>query len=203
MTAVLKTKLTAREYLALERRAEFKSEFFNGEMFAMAGASPRHNFIRENLSVEIGSRLKGSPCRTISADQRVHVSRTGLYTYPDLLIMCGPPVLDPEDDHAIINPVAIVEVLSPSTEKYDRGAKFRNYQQLPSLMEYILVAQDEAVIERFVRQADGSWGLISFVGLEATLAFTTVPVQIPLTDVYSGVSFDSVESNSTLVSRTV
>ena len=191
MTAVFKTKLTSREYLAIERRAEFKSEFFNGEMFAMAGASPRHNFIRENLSVEIGSRLKGSPCRAVSSDQRVYVSRTGLYTYPDLLIVCGPLELEPEDDQAIVNPVAIVEVLSPSTEKYDRGAKFRNYQQLPSLMEYILVAQDEAVIERFVRQADESWGLISFVGLEATLNFTTVPVQIPLTDVYAGVSFET------------
>lgn len=105
--------------------------------------------------------------------------------------MCGSPELDPADDHSITNPVAIVEVLSPSTEKYDRGAKFRNYQQIPSLMEYILVAQDEAVIERFVRQTDGSWGLISFVGLEATLAFTTVPVQIGLQEIYAGVSFDA------------
>jgi Uma2 family endonuclease len=191
MTAALKTKLTASEYLAIERQAEFKSEFFNGEMFAMAGASPRHNFIRENLSGELYGRLKGSPCRAVSADQRVHVSRTGLYTYPDLLIVCGPPELDPADDHSIINPVAIVEVLSPSTEKYDRGAKFRNYQQIPSLMEYILVAQDEAVIERFVRQTDGSWGLISFVGLETTLAFTTIPVQIGLREIYAGVSFDT------------
>ena len=190
MTALLKPQLTAREYLAIESRAEFKSEFFQGEMFAMAGASPRHNFIRENLSIEIGSRLKGGPCRAVSADQRVFVSRTGLYTYPDLLIVCGPPGFDPEDSNTIINPTAIVEVLSPSTEKYDRGAKFRNYQQIPSLNEYVLVAQDEAVIERFVRQADGSWGLVSFVGLQATLAFTTVPVQIPLTDVYAGIAFD-------------
>ena len=189
MTAVLKTKLTAREYLAIESRAEFKSEFFNGEMFAMAGASLRHNVIRENLSVEIGSRLKGGPCRALSADQRVLVDRTGLYTYPDLLIVCGPFELDPENAHTITNPTAIVEVLSPSTEKYDWGAKFRNYQQIPSLKEYVLVAQDEAVIERYIRLADGSWGLISFVGLEATLAFTSVPVHIPLVDVYAGISF--------------
>jgi Uma2 family endonuclease len=191
MTSGLKTKLTASEYLAIERQAEFKSEFYNGEMFAMAGASPRHNFIRDNLSGEQYAQLKGSPCRAVASDQRVHVSRTGLYTYPDLLIVCGSPELDPADDHSIINPVAIVEVLSSSTEKYDRGAKFRNYQQIPSLMEYILVAQDEAVIERFVRQTDGSWGLISFVGPEANLAFTTVPVQIELKDIYTGVSFDS------------
>ena len=190
MTAVLKTKLTAREYLAIENRAEFRSEFFNGEMFAMSGASPRHNVIRENLSGEIFARLKGGPCRAVSSNQRVLVDRTGLYTYPDLLIVCGPFELDPENSHTITNPTAIVEVLSPSTEKYDRGAKFRNYQQIPSLKEYVLVAQDEAVIDRYVRLSDGSWGLVSFVGLDATLAFATVPVQIPLTDIYAGVSFD-------------
>lgn len=190
MTAALKTKLTAKEYLAIETLAEFKSEFFQGEMFAMAGASLRHNFIRENLSGELHSRLKGGPCRAVSADQRVLVDRTELYTYPDLLIVCGPFELDPANSHTVTNPTAIIEVLSPSTEKYDWGAKFRNYQQIPSLKEYILVAQDEAVIDRYVRLHDGSWGLVSFVGLEATLAFTTVPVQIPLVDVYAGVSFD-------------
>ena len=187
---MLKTKLTARDYLAIESRAEFRSEFFNGEMFAMSGASPRHHFIRENLSIEIGTRLKGGPCRSVSSDQRLLVVRTGLYTYPDLLIVCGPFELDPENSHTITNPTAIVEVLSPSTEKYDRGAKFRNYQQISSLKEYVLVAQDEAVIDRYVRLSDGSWGLVSFVGLEATLAFTSVPVQIPLADVYAGIAFD-------------
>lgn len=186
----MKTKLTAREYLAIESRAEFKSEFFNGEILTMAQNNLRHNFLRQNLSGEIGLRLKGSPCRSVSSSQRVLVDRTGLYTYPDLLIVCGPFELDPENSHTITNPTAIVEVLSPSTEKYDRGAKFRNYQQILSLNEYILVAQDEAVIDRYVRLPDGSWGLVSFVGLEATLAFTTVPVQIPLTDVYAGFSFD-------------
>ncbi len=190
MTAVLQTKLTAREYLAIESRAEFKSEFFNGEMFAMAGATPRHVHICDNLRGELFGRLKGGPCRAISSDQRVLVSRTGLYTYPNLLIMCGSPQFDSEDGNTMVNPSAIVEVLSPSTEKYDRGAKFRNYQQIPSLNEYILVAQDEAVIERFVRLSDGSWGLVTFEGLEATLVFTTVPVQIPLADIYAGISFD-------------
>ena len=190
MTAALKTKLTAQEYLAIETRAEFKSEFFNGEMFAMVQNSVRHSFIRENLSGEIGLRLKGGPCRSVSSNQRVLVSRTGLYTYPDLLIVCGPFELDPENSHTITNPTAIVEVLSPSTEKYDRGAKFRNYQQIPSLKEYVLVAQDEAVIDRYVRLSDGSWGLVSFVGLQATLALTSVPVQIPLADVYAGIAFD-------------
>ena len=189
MSALPKRKLTVAEYLTIERKAEFKSEFFNGEMFAMSGASLTHNFIKENLVNELGTRLKGGPCRTVSSDQRVKVDRTGLYTYPDILILCGKPELDADDSHTLLNPVAIIEVLSPSTEKYDRGAKFRNYQQIPSLTEFVLVAQDEAVCERYVRLPDGSWALVSFVGLAATLALTTVPVQIPLADVYAGVTF--------------
>jgi Uma2 family endonuclease len=197
MSALRKTKLTALEYLAIERAAAFKSEFFDGEMFPMhqavppqnmAGASPPHNIIRENLSIEIGSRLKGSECRTVSSDQRLLVERTGLYTYPDLMVICGEWEFAADDANAVTNPVTIVEVLSPSTERYDRGAKFRNYQQLPSLFEYVLVSQDEAVCERFVRQEDGSWALTFFVGLSDTLEFTTVPVRVPLADIYAGVA---------------
>ncbi len=189
MSALPKKKLTVVEYLTIERKAQFKSEFFNGEMFAMAGATRKHNFIKENLIIELGGRLKGGPCRTVSSDQRVKVDRTGLFTYPDIVILCGPGEYDPADEETLVNPVAIIEVLSPSTEKYDRGAKFRNYQQIPSLTEYVLVAQDEAVCERFVRLPDGSWALVSFVGLAATLALTSVPVQIALADVYAGVTF--------------
>ncbi len=189
MTAVRKLKLTPRQYLDLEQKAEFKSEFFAGEMFAMAGATPPHNFIRENLSVRIGMRLLDGPCRTLSSYQRVLVERTGLYTYPDLLIVCGKPDFAIEDPNSLVNPVAIFEVLSPSTEKYDRGAKFRNYQQIPSLKEYVLVAQDEPVIQRFVRRDDGSWGLIFFVGLEAEMLLHSVPVRVPLAEIYNGVEF--------------
>jgi Uma2 family endonuclease len=192
MAAVPKRELTTAEYLAAEKEATFKSEFFNGEMFAMAGASRPHNRINENLSIRIGSQLLGGPCQSLSRDQRVLVDRTGLFTYPDLIIVCGPVETAEEDADTITNPRVIVEVLSPSTERYDRGAKFRNYQQLPSLTEYILVAQDEAVCERFVRQADGSWALVSFVGPEAVLAFASVPVQVPLADLYAGVEFPPV-----------
>ena len=189
MSAVPKRKLTVAEYLAIEEKADYKSEFFNGEMFAMAGASPTHCFVKENLSIELGNRLKGGPCRAVSSDMRVMVERTGLRTYPDLVIVCGAPVYDPENAHTLMNPTALIEVLSPSTEKYDRGAKFRNYQRIPSLMEYVLVAQDEPVCDRYLRQADGSWALVSFVGLTETLAFTSVPVRIPMADVYAGVVF--------------
>ncbi len=189
MSALPKSKLTALQYLAIERRAEFKSEFFAGEMFAMAGASYKHNEIKDALIAALRAIFKDGRCRTLSSDQRVLVDRTGLYTYPDIVILCGPAEFDPNDADTLINPTAIIEVLSPSTEKYDRGAKFRNYQQIASLNEYVLVGQDEAVIERFIRQSDGSWGLVSFVGLNATLVFTSVPAGIPLADIYAGVDF--------------
>ena len=192
MSSAPKKRLNATDYLAIERHAQFKSEFVNGEMFAMAGASREHNRINENLIGELFSRLKGGPCRTYSSDQRILVEATGVYAYPDILILCGSEIADTNDPDTLIDPTAIVEVLSTSTEKYDRGSKFRHYQQIPTLTEYILVSQDEPVCERFIRQADGSWAFVSFVGLTATLTFTSVSTRIPLADVYAGLaSFDS------------
>ncbi len=189
MTAQRKPKLTVAEYLAIERRAEFKSEFYDGEMFAMAGASRHHNIVNENLSTEIGTRLKGGRCRTLSRDQRVRIERSGLYCYPDLVIVCGPPEYAAEDPDTLINPQVVVEVLSDSTERYDRTTKFRHYQQLTSVQEYVLVAQDEPLCERYSRQADGSWTVVSFVGLEATLELKSVPIRIPLAEIFTGVTF--------------
>ena len=190
MSALPKTKLTVQQYLAIENAAAFRSEFFDGEMFAMAGTTTSHTFIMLSLAAELRSRFKGGRCKVLAVDQRVKVERTGLYTYPDVVIVCGPIEYSEDDPLSLVNPVAIIEVLSPSTESYDRGAKFRNYQQIPTLMEYILVSQTEAVCERFVRQADGAWGLVSFVGLDAELAFTAVPARIPLAEIYSGVAFE-------------
>ena len=197
MSAVPKRKLTVAEYLAIEKKAEFKSEFFDGEMFpvhrdgplGMAGASRAHNTVTANLLGELHARLKRGPCRAFVNDQRVLIDRTGLYCYPDVLIVCGGVESTEDDEDTITNPRVVIEVLSPTTERYDRGAKFRHYQQVPSLVEYVLVSQDEAVVERFVRQADGSWALVSFVGLEAELALTAVPVRVPLADIYAGVEF--------------
>jgi Uma2 family endonuclease len=187
MSAVSKQKLTVSEYLVAERQAERKSEFFDGEVFLMAGASRAHNRINANLVGELFARLKGTECRAFSNDQRVLVEAIGLYTYPDVVIFCGPGTYDAADEDTLTNPVALIEVLSPSTERYDRGAKFRRYQQIPSLIEYVTVAQDEPVCERYVRQADGSWALVSFVGLTDILAFTSVEARIPLSDIYAGV----------------
>lgn len=189
MSSAPKRKLSLEEYFVIERTAQFKSEYFDGEMFAIAGASAAHNCIKDNLIMELGNRLKGTNCRTLSSDQRLKVERTGLVTYPDVMIICGKVELSADDQDTITNPVAIVEILSPRTERYDRTTKFRNYQTLNTLNEYILIAQDEPLCERYVRQDDGSWALVSFVGLTAKLIFTSVVADIPLADLYSGISF--------------
>ena len=156
----------------------------------MAGASFAHNAVKENLSNALADALRGGPCRTLSSDMKVKVPATGLYTYPDILIVCGKPEFpSPDSTDVLLNPTVIVEVLSPGTEKYDRGAKFRQYQQLPSLKEYLLVAQDEAVCERFVRQSDNSWLLTTVTGLPNVLSFATVRAMIPLAEIYAGITF--------------
>jgi Uma2 family endonuclease len=189
MTAVPKPRLTPEQYLAIERTAEFKSEFYDGEMFAMAGASFRHNVVRENLAARINAALQGGPCRSVSSDQRVKVTRTGLYTYPDIVIVCGEPQFDDADVDTLLNPQVIIEVLSESTANYCRTKKYRHYQQIESLREYILVEQDEPVFEQYVRQPNGSWARTDVVGLDREFAFATVPVRVRLSDVYAGVTF--------------
>lgn len=190
-------KLTAAEYLAIERAADFKSEFYDGVMYplhrdgptGMAGASRPHNEVNENLSVELGGRLKGTGCRTYSRDQRVRVGPGGLYAYPDVVIVCGAGEFAADDPDTLVNPRVIIEVPSDTTERYDRRFKFRQYQRIPSFQEYVLVAQDEPAVERYVRQPDGSWNLTTFVGLDTELALATVPARVPLADVYAGVTF--------------
>lgn len=187
MTALPKKKLTEAEYLAIERAAEVKSEFYGGEMFAMAGATPRHNEVKENLIGELYGRLKGGRCRTYSSDQRVKVDRTGLYTYPDLVIVCGKPEFAPNDPDTLVNPQVVIEILSKTTESYDRGKKFQHYKRLPSVQEYVLVSQDRIQIERLVRQPDETWVLTTFDDPAGEFALATVPVRVPLADVYRGV----------------
>ena len=189
MSAIPKRKMTAAEYLEIERNAEFKSEFFNGEMFAMAGASYQHNIVKDSLVFELRLRLMGSSCRTSSSDQRVRIDASGLYVYPDIVIVCGDPEFSTHDPLSLINPRVIVEVLSESTQRYDRTTKFRHYAKLSSLQEYILVSQDEPLIERFVRQADGLWGLRMFHSLAETFSLASIPVEIPMADLYRDVTF--------------
>lgn len=192
MSSALRFRLSSAEYLATERKAAFKSEYFNGEMFAMAGASEEHCLVKENLARETGVQLKGGRCRLVTSDLRVKVEGTKLYTYPDLVIYCDKPQFEDAVLYTLLNPRVIVEVLSDSTESYDRGAKFHNYRQIASLQEYVLVSQDRPLIERFVRQADGTWSLTVFTGLDATMEFASVPAKVPLAEVYRDVTFPNV-----------
>lgn len=189
MSAVPKPKLTEAEYLAIERAAAYKSEFYRGEMFTMSGASPTHNRIKDNLIVSLGVALRGTGCATYSSDQRVRVSPGGLYTYPNILVLCGPGEYAAEDPHTLLNPQVVIEVLSDSTRGYDRGLKARQYNRIASLREYVLVEQDEPVIDRLVRQPTGGWLETTVEGLSAEFEFDTIPVRVRLADVYDGVAF--------------
>lgn len=187
MSTVEKRLLSPQEYLAQERLADFRSEFYNGEVFAIAGASWEHTLIKDNLAREAGNQLKDGPCRVLTSDLRVKVSATGLYTYPDIVIVCDTPQLEDDEFDTLLNPRVIVEVLSDSTEQYDRGRKFAQYRQLPSFQEYVLVAQDCPLVERFVRQPDDTWVLTAFSDSGQTFAFSTIPVTISLAEIYRGV----------------
>jgi Uma2 family endonuclease len=189
MSTAEKILLTPQEYLARERRAETRSEFYRGETFAMAGASWEHTLIKDNLSAEMRSQLKEGPCRVLTSDMRVKVSATGLYTYPDLVVVCYEPQFDDDVPDTLLNPRVVVEVLSESTEKYDRGTKFAHYRQVPSLQEYVLVSQDRPLVERFVRQPDDSWLLTAFGDPAQPFSFGTIAVSVPLAEIYRAVKF--------------
>ncbi len=181
--------ITAADYLALERQAETKSEYLNGYIYAMSGASKEHNTIVFNLARRIGNQLDGKPCRGYVNDMRVKVSPTGLYTYPDVIVVCGEPRFEDEQFDTLLNPKVIIEVLSESTEKYDRGDKFAHYQTLDSLTDYLLMGQNQPYIEHFQRQADGSWRYSTTQGLEAAIDIATIGCVLPLAEVYERVTF--------------
>lgn len=176
------------EYLEAERAAETKSEYFNGRIFAMAGASRLHTVVCVNLTREVSSQLKGRPCETYVQDLRVRVENTGLYTYPDIAVVCGKPQLADGHNDVLLNPTLIIEVLSPTTEAYDRGDKFAHYRRLDSLREYVLVAQDRARIERYVRR-DEAWILTEFSSLDEIVFLESIDCSLTLREVYDKVEF--------------
>ena len=190
MSTASSRRITPQEYLAIERAAEIRSEYYAGEMFAMSGASWHHNLVKDNLAREIGQQLKEGPCRVVTSDLRVKVDATGLYTYPDIVVVCEAPRFEDDVHDTLLNPRVIVEVLSESTEKYDRGKKFGHYQRIASLQEYVLVAQDEPVVERYLRQPTG-WLLTTVRGLDADFAFAAIAGTVSLREIYRGVTFDA------------
>ena len=184
-----KSSLTPQEYLARERQAETKSEYLQGEVFALAGASERHNLIVVNLVVSLGSQLKRQPCKVYANDMRVKAGPDGLYTYPDVVVVCGKAEFEDEHQDTLLNPTVIIEVLSSSTEAYDRGQKFAYYRTLDSLTDYLLVSQHEPLIEHYVRQPGGDWLLSDYRGLDAVVSILSIGCQLLLAEVYDKVEW--------------
>jgi Uma2 family endonuclease len=182
-------RLTEAEYLEIERRAEFKSEFLDGEMFAMAGGTSSHSLIKCNLIHAMMSQIGKGHCRVYDSDMRVKVQASGLYTYPDVSVVCSQEEFEDEQEDILLNPSVIVEVLSDSREAYDRGKKFELYWQLPSLREYLLVNQHKPLVEQYIRQDGGEWLLRAVAGLESKLTLPSVGITIDSANVYSKVRF--------------
>lgn len=182
-------RLSPQDYLALERQSEWKSEYLEGEMVAMSGASRRHNLIVLNLARELSLALKGRACEAYVTDMRVRVADGVLYTYPDAVVVCGEPRFEDDQLDTLLNPTLIIEVLSPTTEAYDRGATFEHYQTLNSLREYVLVAQDKPRVEHFERQGDGQWLLTPVSGLDGRLLLPAIESDLALAEVYDKVAF--------------
>jgi Uma2 family endonuclease len=181
-------RMAESEYLEFERKSDIKHEYIDGEVFAMVGASRAHGLITVNLTRMISNQLRGKDCNLYPADVPIRML-TGKYTYPDLSAVCGEPQFAPDVFDSLTNPTLILEILSPSTEAYDRGKKFRNYRQLPSLQAYILVSQDSPRIERFMLLENGIWGFIEVEGLENNIELASIGCTLKLAEVYEGVLF--------------
>ncbi len=188
MLRTKKKKFTAAEYLAMEEVAPYKSEYHRGEIFALSGGTWDHSVIASNLTRLLGNVLAGRPCRVVNSDLRIHVKTEELYTYADVAVVCGKPRFLERRTDTVLNPVLIVEVLSPSTRDYDRGAKFALYKSIPTLQEYILIDSDNAQVECF-RRRDAGWMVAAYPGLEGRLQFESLDCEISLKDLYDGVTW--------------
>jgi Uma2 family endonuclease len=197
MSRASTNNLTVAEYLALERKASFKSEYFQGEAFAMAGGTSEHSLIATNFTGEARSRLKNKPCVVFNSDLRVKVASTGLYTYPDASIVCGQLQFDDQQKDTLINPTVLVEVLSESTQSYDRGIKSRHYRKIDSLQELLLISQDSPTIEYYIRSPAGDWLFRESESLEATLRLASIGIDIPVAEIYRGVTLPPMKFSAT------
>lgn len=185
--------ISPQEYLTAERESLERHEYFDGDIFLMAGSSNKHNLITSNIIISLGSQLKKRDCRVYPPDMRVHIPKTGLFTYPDVLVVCGKPEFLPDANlDTLTNPVLIVEVLSSSTESYDKSIKFDNYRSLGSLREYVLVSQDAKKVMRYAKQMDGSWILMDFIGDKTEIEISSIDCVLATEDIYDKVNFDKV-----------
>ncbi len=177
------TLFTPEEYLTSERKATLKSEYLNGEILAMSGASLAHTRITADIVTELNNQLRDGECEVISNDMRVKTGPKGAYFYPDVVVFCGEPEVEDNVFDTLLNPILVIEVLSPSTEVYDRGEKFRHYQELTSLREYVLVSQDRVRVEQY-RLAKKQWGQTEFRAPEDVLPLASIGCELPLRDIY-------------------
>ncbi len=176
------------DYLAFERaQTDAKHEYLDGEITAMSGASVEHNLIAVNVITALRSQMRGRPCNVFGGDMRVKVSATGLYTYPDISALCGERQLEDDAFDTLLNPSVIIEILSPSTEAYDRGVKFAHYQRIASLQVYALIAQDKGRIEIYQRQENDNWLYSAMEGLDAKVSLDVIGCELTTADVYEGV----------------
>jgi Uma2 family endonuclease len=183
MTRIPKTPISPEAYLEIERKAEFKSEFHDGEVYAMSGGTYRHSRLKTRLTALFELALRGKPCRPTDSDMRVHIPELGNFTYPDLSIVCGKPeFLDAKQD-TLTNPTVLFEVLSESTAAFDRGKKFFYYRHLSSLQDYLLVSQDEPLIEHYSRQPNGGW-LFTTVEAGQILHLASLDCSIAVDEIY-------------------
>ena len=184
-----KSYISVEEYFILERAALDKSEYYDGEIFAMAGGTLAHSIIASNVNGELRNLLRGNRCGQFDSNLKIEIAATGLVTYPDASVVCGPPEFSPKSDHTVTNPTLIVEVLSDSTEAYNRGKKFAHYRTIPSFREYVLVSQKEPLIEVFFRRDDGIWQLAPVSGLDASVPLQSLGLTLRLAEIYERVEF--------------
>jgi len=202
MSAVLKPRLTEAEYLAFERSSEFRHEFHGNEIFAMAGASESHNLVAGNLFTELNVMLRGKGCRAYTHDMRVYARESKTYVYPDIVVACPPIEFLDERRDTLLTPQVVIEVLSPSTEAYDRGRKFDLYREAPSLRQYVLVSQDSQRAVSYVRQLDGvAWLMTPLDHSSDSIDFQSLGISVPLSDIYRDVDL-SVPRESVVESAT-
>lgn len=185
----LRTYLSPNDYLKAERESDLRHEYLDGQVYAMAGESPDHSTICFNLAVIVGTQLRGKSCRGFSPNMKVRTPPKNLFVYPDLTVVCGEPVFHDERRDVLTNPKVIVEVLSPSTEAYDRGGKWIRYQQIETLTDYVLIAQDQPQVEHFTRQPDGKWIYTTITDLAGILELPSIECRVSLAELYERIVF--------------
>lgn len=197
MSALPKSKYTIEQYIELEKSSEERYEYFDGEVFAMAGRSLAHLRIGKNIARHLENRLEGKPCEAFPFDMRIKVPAAPPYRYPDVTVVCGEPIMENfQGLSMLVNPLVMIEVLSPSTKEYDKDGKFIAYQSIASFQEYLLVAQDVAHVTRYVRQADNQWVRSDFIGLDSSVELKSLGVTLPLSEIYQAVTFPPPEADA-------